>query len=282
LGSILEVIINFTLAPERDPPQNVNRLRRSLQRSNDNPGKEIVAMKSFLLVHGTWGGGWQWRAVAERLRAKGHLVFTPTLTGLGEREHLVTRETNLDTHIQDIAAVIAKEDLHDLVLVGTSYAGLVVSGVADRMPEHIGTLIYLNAALPADGKCMLDTVSGERRAAVQRLADTEGEGYRVPSSLVLDTGIEDDVARQDFLRRMSAHPLASLLQPLRLSERYNEVPHKAYVLATKKISHHFQEYYDWAKQQPGWTAHVIASHHYPMATEPDLTADLLMRIAADT
>jgi pimeloyl-ACP methyl ester carboxylesterase len=238
-------------------------------------------MKSFLLVHGTWGGGWQWRAIAERLRAKGHTVFTPTLTGLGEREHLVTRETNLDTHIQDIAGVIAKEDLRDLVLVGTSYAGLVISGVADFMPDRIGTLVYLNAALPANGKCMLDTVSSERRAAVQRLADAEGDGYRVPSSLVLDTGIEDDVARQDFLRRMSAHPLASLLQPLRLSGRYNEVPRKAYVLATKKISHHFQEYYDWAKQQSGWTAHVIASHHYPMATEPDLTAELLMRIAGD-
>jgi pimeloyl-ACP methyl ester carboxylesterase len=239
-------------------------------------------MKDFLLVHGTWGGGWQWRGVAARLRAKGHLVFTPTLTGLGEREHLVSRETNLDTHIQDIAAVISKEDLHDLVLVGTSYAGLVISGVADLMPDRIGALIYLNAALPANGKSMLDTVSSERRAAVQRLADTEGDGYRVPSSLVLDTGIEDDDARQDFLRRMSAHPLASLLQPLRLSGRYNEVPRKAYVLATKKISHHFQEYYDWAQQQPGWTAHVIASHHYPMATEPDLTADLLMRIAGDT
>jgi pimeloyl-ACP methyl ester carboxylesterase len=239
-------------------------------------------MKDFLLVHGTWGGGWQWRGVAERLRAKGHLVFTPTLTGLGEREHLVSRETNLDTHIQDIAAVIAKEDLRDLVLVGTSYAGLVISGVADRMPNRIGALIYLNAALPANDKCMLDTVSSERRAAVQRLADTEGDGYRVPSSLVLDTGIEDDAARVDFLRRMSAHPLASLLQPLRLSGRYNEVHRKAYVLATKKISHHFQEYYDWAQQQPGWTAHVIASHHYPMATEPDLTAELLMRIAGDT
>ena len=81
---------------------------------------------------------------------------------------------------------------------------------------------------------------------------------------------------------MSAHPLPSLLQPLRLSGRYNEVPRKAYVLATKKISHHFQEYYDWAQQQPDWTAHVIASHHYPMATEPDLTADLLMHIAGDT
>jgi pimeloyl-ACP methyl ester carboxylesterase len=236
-------------------------------------------MKTFVLVHGTWGGGWMWCTVADSLRAHGHTVYTPTLTGLGERAHLVTRQTNLDTHIQDIAGVIACEQLSDVVLVGTSYAGLVISGVADRMPDRIGALIYLNAALPANGKCMMDTVSAERRATVQNLADTEGEGYRVPSSLVLDTGIENEQARDAFLKRMSPHPLPSLLQPISLTGRYTEVERKAYVLATRKISHHFQDYYDWAKQQPGWTVHAIASHHYPMATMPEATAALLMQIA---
>src|SRR5258708_29736710 len=86
----------------------------------------------FVLVHGTWGGGWQWRAVAERLRARGHRVFTPTLTGLGERAHLVTPATGLVTHIDDIANAIAYEELRDIALVGTSYGGLVIAGVADR------------------------------------------------------------------------------------------------------------------------------------------------------
>ena len=94
-------------------------------------------MTNFVLVHGTWGGGWYWRDVAERLRGNGHRVFTPTLTGLGERAHLVSRSTDLDTHIEDIAAVIACERLSDVALVGTSYAGLVISGVADRMPQQI-------------------------------------------------------------------------------------------------------------------------------------------------
>src|SRR5262249_9017727 len=89
-------------------------------------------MTDFGLVHGTWGGGWQWRPVAERLRAHGHRVFTPTLTGLGERAHLVTPTTSLDTHVDDIANVIAWEELSDIVLVGTSYGGLVIAGVADR------------------------------------------------------------------------------------------------------------------------------------------------------
>jgi pimeloyl-ACP methyl ester carboxylesterase len=237
-------------------------------------------MTAFVLVHGTWGGGWQWRDVAERIRKKGYSVFTPTLTGLGERQHLISRQTNLDVHIEDVAAVISWERLRDVVLVGTSYAGLVISGVADRVPQHISALIYLNAALPADGKCMLDTVSAERRAAVQKLADLEGDGYRIPQSLVLDTGIEDRGAQEEYLRRMSPHPLPSLLQPIMLTGRYAGVPRKAYVLATKKVSHHFQDYHDWAERQPGWTAYEIASNHYPMATMPDETADLLMRIAA--
>jgi len=234
---------------------------------------------NYVLVHGTWGGGWYWRDVAELLRAKGHRVFTPTLTGLGERAHLVSRATDLDTHIADVAAVIACEQLSDVVLVGTSYAGLVISGVADRMPQQISALIYLNAALPTNGQCMLDTVSAERRAAVVKLADDEGDGYRIPTSLVLDTGIADEAARRDFLSRMSPHPLPSLLQPIRLTGKYLGVAQKAYVLATKKISHRFAEYHAWAKQEPGWTAREIASYHYPMVTEPEATAELLMTFA---
>lgn len=239
-------------------------------------------MTTFVLVHGTWGGGWQWRNVAERLRKNGHSVFTPTFTGLGERAHLISRQTNLDTHVQDIAAVISCERLTDVALVGTSYAGLIISGVADRMPERIATLIYLNAAMPTNGKCMLDSVSEERRAAVQKLADTHGDGYRVPTSLVLDTGIEDQVAQAEYISRMSPHPLSSLLQPIELTGKYLEVARKSYVLATRKISHHFQEYHDWAKRQPGWTAHEIASNHYPMATMPNETSDLLVRISECT
>jgi hypothetical protein len=143
------------------------------------------------------------------------------------------------------------------------------------MPQNIGALIYLNAALPTHGQCMLDTVPAERRDIVQKLADDEGEGYRVPTSLVLDTGIDDDIRRRDFLSRMSPHPLASLLQPIRLTGRYLDVRHKTYVLATKKISHRFAEYHAWARQQPDWTAREIDSHHYPMVTESNATAELL-------
>ena len=236
-------------------------------------------MVDFVLVHGTWGGGWQWREVAERLRAHGHRAFTPTLTGLGERAHLLSRDTDLDTHVADIAGVLAWEDLTRVALVGTSYGGLVISGVADRMPQKIHSLIYLDAALPENGKCMLDLVPPERRATVERLAREQGEGTRVPTSLVLDTGIADDAARAAYLARMSPHPLASLLQPIKLHGRHLEVPNKVYVLASLKPTHRFLDYYEWASREPGWSARKIPSNHFPMTTMPDATADLLMEIA---
>ena len=247
--------------------------------SRRNARKSGATLIDFVLVHGTWGGGWQWRPVAERLRAQRHRVFTPTLTGLGERAHLVSRDTGLDTHVADIVNVLAWEDLTRVALVGTSYGGLVISGVADRMPERIASLIYLDAALPEHGKCMLDLVPPERRATVERLARQDGDGYLVPTSLVLDTGIADDDERRAYLARMTPHPLRALLQPVTLQGRYLEVPDKAYVLASLKPTHHFAELHAWAGSQPGWSARKIPSNHFPMTTMPDATADLLMELA---
>jgi pimeloyl-ACP methyl ester carboxylesterase len=238
-----------------------------------------AAMIDFVLVHGTWGGGWQWRPVATRLRAHGHRVITPTLTGLGERAHLITPATDLDTHVDDVANVIVAEELRDVALVGTSYGGLVIGGVADRMPERIRSLVFLDAALPQDGKCMLDLVPAERRATVERLAREEGDGFRVPTSLVLDTGIADARERAAYLARMSPHPLRSLQQPVRLTGRWLDVRSKVYVLASLKPTHHFQEYYDWTSRTPGWSARKIASNHFPMTTMPDETAALLIEAA---
>ncbi|HUI97739.1 MAG TPA: alpha/beta hydrolase [Xanthobacteraceae bacterium] len=236
-------------------------------------------MTDFVLVHGTWGGGWQWRPVAARLQAAGHRVFTPTLTGLGERSHLAAPDIDLDTHIDDVVGVLACEELSGVALVGTSYGGLVIAGVAARMPERIRTLVFLDAALPQDGKSMLDLVPAERRATVERLAREEGGGYLVPTSLVLDTGIADPSERAAYLARMSAHPLRALQQPVRFAGRWQDVPRKAYVLATLQPTHHFVDYHAWAARTPGWSAHELASDHFPMTTMPRETADLLMALA---
>ena len=109
-------------------------------------------MATFVLVHGAWVGGWAWKHVAPLLRERGNDVFTPTLTGVGERVHLATPEVNLDTHITDIVNVIYYEDLEAVVLVGWSYSGMVVSGVLDRIPERLARVVYLDAEVPRDGE----------------------------------------------------------------------------------------------------------------------------------
>ena len=127
-------------------------------------------MTNFVLVHGAWRGGWCWRRVARVLRAAGHDVLTPTLTGLGERAHLMTRETNLSAHIQDVLAVLRWEGLSDVVLCGHSYGGMVVSGVADQAPERIRSLVYLDAFVPKDGESVFELLPPERSLELRKLA----------------------------------------------------------------------------------------------------------------
>jgi pimeloyl-ACP methyl ester carboxylesterase len=100
-------------------------------------------MATFVMIHGAFGGGWQWREVAMLLRARGHDVHTPSLTGHGERVHLATPAVGLETHIQDIFNVLRYEELHQVVLAGQSYGGMVITGVADRVPERVAYLVYL-------------------------------------------------------------------------------------------------------------------------------------------
>ena len=113
-------------------------------------------MTTYVLVHGAWGGGWKYARVAERLRKRGHVVFTPTLTGQGERSHLSSASINLTTHVTDILNVIRYEDLSGVVLAGHSYGGMVITAVADAVPEKISALVYLDAFIPEDGKSLFD------------------------------------------------------------------------------------------------------------------------------
>jgi pimeloyl-ACP methyl ester carboxylesterase len=125
-------------------------------------------MTSFVLVHGAWHGGWCYARVAKILRAAGHDVFTPTLTGLGERSHLMRPEINLDTHIADVLNVVKWEDLSNVVLSGHSYGGIVVTGVADAIPDKIAAIVYLDAHVPWDGDSTMSFLPKERQATILR------------------------------------------------------------------------------------------------------------------
>ena len=155
-------------------------------------------MTTFVLVHGAWHGGWCWRRVALALRAAGEEVFTPTLTGLGERSHLLTPEVGLDTHIRDVAAVLHYEDLREVVLVGHSYAGAVITGVAEVAKDRLSTLVYVEGFMPDDGQCVFDQFPVPFRDRFRGLAEQSGDGWRIPATpALLDVwGITDLADRQ--------------------------------------------------------------------------------------
>lgn len=137
-------------------------------------------MATYVLVHGAWDGGWAWRSVARELQAAGHEVFTPTLTGQGERVHLASPETDLETHILDVVNVLRYEDLYGVILVGISYGGTVVIGVAERVPERIGHLICMDGLVARDGQPVDDLLGPEVAAGFERRAQADGDGWRVP------------------------------------------------------------------------------------------------------
>ena len=137
-------------------------------------------MSTYVLVPGAWLGGWSWQPVAAQLRAHGHDVYPVTLTGLGERSHLASPEVDLDTYIADVVNLVDFEDLHDVVLVGHSYAGLVVTAVADRIPERIAVLAYLESGPVPDGASYLDMQPPPAKQLIERLVEESGDGWRIP------------------------------------------------------------------------------------------------------
>lgn len=231
-------------------------------------------MADILLIHGTWTGGWMWRPLRDRLIARGHNVLTPTMTGLGEREHLLTRETGLDTHIDDLAAVIEWEMLEDVVAVAHSYGGMLISALADRLPGKLAAAAFLNAALPKDGETMLDYQTPERIREVMALVEAEGDGYRVPRRLLLKTGLEDPEAEAAFLRRTSDHPLKCLTTPLAVGDGLAGVGRKLH-LVSEHTRARFAADHEWAEAQADWQTAELGLTHFPMLTDPDATADLI-------
>ena len=143
-------------------------------------GSESTPRKTFVIVHGAWGGGWGFKELASFIQAAGHQVYRPTLTGQGERVHLASPDVSLDTHIQDIVNVIKFENLHDVVLVGHSYGGMVITGVADRIPERLSRIVYVDAHLPNDGESMFDLIGPERAKDLTNRAEQWGDGWRIP------------------------------------------------------------------------------------------------------
>ena len=139
-------------------------------------------MATFLVVHGAWAGGWFWKKMRPLLRKQGHELVTPTCTGIGERSHLAQPDVGLETHITDILNVLEFEDLTDVILVGHSYGGMVATGVADRAPDRISQVVYLDAFVPQDGESLLALLPEAARIGMLSAVRLEGSGWRVPAN----------------------------------------------------------------------------------------------------
>ena len=237
-------------------------------------------MSTYVLVHGGAHGGWCYQRVARILRSSGHDVYTPTLTGLGERSHLLSADVDLDLHITDVVGVLHYEDLSDVILVGHSYGGMVITGIADRAPDRIGRLVYLDAANPVNGQSLVD-VSGPIIEAVRpygRVVDGV-ELVLLPSpDAALLYGVTDPDDLAWMADRLSGHPWRCFEQPLRLTDEEKLWAIPAYhIVCTSTLATRDPEL--MAEARSAGRLWDIDTGHDLMITEPALVADALLAIA---
>jgi pimeloyl-ACP methyl ester carboxylesterase len=233
-------------------------------------------MATFVLVHGSWHGGWCWREIAPRLRAAGHAVYTPTLSGLGARAHLLTGGVDLTTHIQDIVTLLFYEDLAEVVLVGHSYAGAVISGVAAHTPDRLGSLIYLDAYLPLEGQSLFDVLSTEEREAGKAALAT-GTGLRQPVPPAM-LGITDPTMAAWVALRLTPHPFRTYAQPIPVGSPASAALPRAFIHCT--VGPTTRRFAPFAQQAraAGWAVRELATGHDAMLTAPQPLVELLLEL----
>jgi pimeloyl-ACP methyl ester carboxylesterase len=249
-----------------------------------------------VLVPGACLGGWAWRDVAARLRSRGHDVFPVTLTGLGERAHLAGGDVDLDTHIADVLGVLDYEDLHDAILVGHSYAGVVVTGAADRRPERLNAVVYLDCSPLPDGMSIADVQSPEQRGLQQEAVARDGGGrlWPVPDRETLASGIFGSTAGLDdghfalIEERGTAQPYATFTTPLRLAHARPPGVRRAAVFCSEggitiaAIRALLEQGDPRAAlfADADWDLRELATGHWAMFSAPEQVADVLAEIAA--
>jgi len=234
-------------------------------------------MRAFVLVHGAWHGGWCWRFVAPMLRRAGHDVFAPTLTGLGERAHLARPGIDLELHVQDVIALLEAEDLREVVLVGHSYGGMVVTGAADRCAARIRRLVYLDAFVPGNGKCALDYVLPERAAAFRKEGEQTGTVAPPPLSLWGLTKPEHIAFAKP---RETRHPYRTFTQPIRLANEaaLARLP-RTFIYCSSPATGTFDALAARVRNDPAWRFFEMKTGHDAMILAPEELAAILLESA---
>lgn len=231
-------------------------------------GEPSPAKPVIVLVHGSWGGAWQFKKVAPLLEDRGYRVYRTTLTGLGERVHLASPELGLATHIDDVVNLVLFEDLHEIVLVGHSYGGMVITGVADRIPERISRLVYLDAFIPVDGESL---ASLGKTGSSELLAKAK-DGYIAPWWLRPNKPYPKDVP----------HPVKTLTDAIHLANPAAAKIPGSYVLTVEKNQPALDDDFYFASQRAqerGWPVIEMEGNHNPHWFQPEATVEVLLRAA---
>lgn len=233
-------------------------------------------MTTFVLVHGAWAGSFGFRTVRRLLQAAGHEVFTPSLTGLGERVHLASPQVSLSTHVQDVVNLILYEDLHNIVLLGYSYGGPVITGCLDHIAERVAHLVYLDAFVPATGESVLDIINKP-----QPVIELGMSSFLPPAPRMFD---DPDEGIFQNARRVP-QPIATFQEPVRLSRPLESFPFSlTYIRASKSdpadIGYtRFADAAIHASQSDAWSCHEIATNHMVLSNKPDELVTLLIQLS---
>ena len=235
-------------------------------------------MATFVLVHGAWHGGWCWQRVTPHLRAGGHDVFAPTLTGLCESAHLAAPSVGLNTHIQDVIGLIEKNELNDIVLLGHSYGGMVITGVAEHIASRIKTLVYLDAFIPEDGQSLLSIQNEQARMGMIMDAIHNGDGWLVTPRSPEYFGVKDKANIDWINQQCTKQPLLTFMQPVRTNGAWKNVARKVYIRAEGHPGPVFAPFGDMAKASGEWDYHAVPCGHEIMIEMPQDLANILLTL----
>jgi hypothetical protein len=238
---------------------------------------ESCMPKTFALIHGAWHGGWCWRRVADLLQMAGHKVYAPTLTGLGERSHLLAPNVNLDTHIADIVNLFHWENLENVCVVAHSYAGWPASGALEAVRDRVSSIVWLDAFLPADGQRGFDLANAQSRASTTAALE-RGEIGRPPPGAAYFGVNEQDRAWVDAM--LTPQPVAVAMQPIRLTGARETIARKAYIRAPSYPQPAFEAAYARCQADPSWRTYAAKnSGHDVMVDAPEWLAEVLIAAA---
>src|SRR5262245_10696108 len=232
--------------------------------------------KTFVLVHGAWHGGWCWRRVSDLLEKRGHRVFAPTMTGLGERPHLIDPKINLATHVTDIVNVIKWEGLSEIVLVGHSYGGVIISGVAEQMREAIGSIVFLDAFVPESGDSLAAAASQPVREAIAA-AVQKGDTAMKPVPAAVFRVNEKDRAWVDAM--CTPHPITTLTDKVTVTGARERIAKKTYIRAKGYPSVPFDGAQAKLATNTAWRVYEMPCGHDAMVDMPDRLTEILLEVA---